>query len=36
VETRTRMMVVAANNVAAFFEGRTPPGALNKTELGLK
>jgi glyoxylate reductase len=36
VETRTRMMVVAANNVAAFFEGRTPPSALNKTELGLK
>ena len=36
VETRTRMMVVAANNVAAFFEGRTPPNALNKDELGLK
>ena len=36
VETRTRMMVVAANNVAAFFEGRTPPNALNKDALGLK
>jgi glyoxylate reductase len=36
VETRTRMMVVAANNVAALFEGRTPPNALNKTELGLQ
>jgi glyoxylate reductase len=36
VETRTRMMVVAAGNAAAFFEGRTPPGALNKVELGLK
>lgn len=36
VETRTRMMVVAANNVAAFFEGRTPPNALNRDALGLK
>ncbi len=36
VETRTRMMVVAANNVAAFFEGRTPPNALNKDALGLR
>jgi glyoxylate reductase len=36
VETRTRMMVVAANNVAAFFEGKTPPNALNKEQLGLK
>jgi glyoxylate reductase len=36
VETRTRMMVVAANNVAAFFEGRTPANALNKDQLGLK
>jgi glyoxylate reductase len=36
VETRTRMMVVAAKNVAAFFEGFTPPNALNKNELGLK
>jgi glyoxylate reductase len=36
VETRTRMMVVAANNVAAFFEGRTPPNALNASQLGLK
>jgi glyoxylate reductase len=36
VETRTRMMVVAASNVAAFFEGRTPPNALNKNELGLR
>jgi glyoxylate reductase len=36
VETRTRMMVVSAEQVAAFFEGRTPPYALNRTELGLK
>jgi glyoxylate reductase len=36
VETRTRMMVVAANNVAAFFEGRTPPSALNGDALRLK
>jgi glyoxylate reductase len=36
VETRTRMMVVAATNVAAFFEGRTPPNALNKDALGLR
>jgi glyoxylate reductase len=36
VETRTRMMVVAADNVAAFFEGRTPPSAINKDALGLK
>ena len=36
VETRTRMMVLAAQNVAAFFDGRTPPNALNKDALGLK
>jgi glyoxylate reductase len=36
VETRTRMMVVAADNVAAFFAGRTPPSAINKDALGLK
>ena len=36
VETRTRMMVLAAQNVAAFFDGRTPPKALNKDALGLK
>jgi glyoxylate reductase len=36
VETRTRMMVVSAEQVAAFFEGRTPPHALNREELGLK
>jgi glyoxylate reductase len=35
VETRTRMMVVAATNVAAFFAGRTPPNALNQDAVGL-
>jgi hypothetical protein len=30
------MMVVSAEQVAAFFEGRTPPFALNRAELGLK
>jgi glyoxylate reductase len=36
VETRTRMMVVSAEQVAALFEGRMPPYALNRAELGLK
>jgi glyoxylate reductase len=36
VETRTRMMVVAAQNVAAAVEGRTPPNALNKDALGAR
>jgi glyoxylate reductase len=36
VETRTRMMVVAAQNVAAGVEGRTPPNALNKDALGAR
>jgi glyoxylate reductase len=29
VETRTKMAVMAANNVAAFFQGKKPPNALN-------
>ncbi|HYL46951.1 MAG TPA: D-glycerate dehydrogenase [Candidatus Limnocylindrales bacterium] len=36
VETRTKMAVMAANNLAAFFEGRRPPNALNGDALGLK
>ena len=36
VDTRTKMAVMAANNVVAFFEGRRPPNALNADVLGLK
>jgi glyoxylate reductase len=36
VETRTKMAVMAANNLVAFFEGRRPPNALNGDALGLK
>jgi lactate dehydrogenase-like 2-hydroxyacid dehydrogenase len=35
LETRTKMAVVAANNVVAFFEGRRPPNPLNADALGL-
>jgi glyoxylate reductase len=36
VDTRTKMAVMAANNVVAFFEGRRPPNAINAGALGLK
>ena len=36
VETRTKMAVMAANNVAAHFKGQRPPNALNADALGLK
>lgn len=36
VDTRTRMAVMAANNVVAMFEGRRPPNALNADALELK
>ena len=36
LETRTKMAVMAANNLVAFFEGRRPPNALNADALGLK
>jgi glyoxylate reductase len=36
VETRTRMMVMAATDVAAGVAGRTPPNALNKDALGAR
>ena len=36
IETRTKMAVMAANNVATFFEGRRPPNAINADALGLK
>jgi glyoxylate reductase len=36
VETRTKMAVMAANNVVALFEGRRPPNAINADALGLK
>jgi glyoxylate reductase len=35
LETRTRMAVVASQNVVAFFEGRRPPNPLNADALGL-
>lgn len=36
VDTRTKMAVMAANNVVAFFQGKRPPNALNADALGLK
>ena len=36
IDTRTKMAVMAANNVAALFEGHRPPNALNADALGLK
>jgi lactate dehydrogenase-like 2-hydroxyacid dehydrogenase len=36
LDTRTKMAVMAAENVVALFEGRRPPNALNADELGLK
>jgi glyoxylate reductase len=36
IETRTKMAVMAANNVVACFEGKRPPNALNADGLGLK
>jgi glyoxylate reductase len=36
IETRTKMAVMAADNVVALFEGRRPPNALNADALGLK
>ena len=36
VETRTKMAVMAANNLAVFFDGRRPPNAINGDALGLK
>jgi glyoxylate reductase len=36
IDTRTKMAVMAANNVAALFEGRRPPNALNADALNLK
>lgn len=36
VETRTKMAVMAAENVVAFFDGRQPPNALNPEVLEMK
>jgi glyoxylate reductase len=36
VETRTKMAVMAANNVVALFEGRLPPNAINADTLGMR
>jgi glyoxylate reductase len=36
VETRTKMTVMTANNLVAFFEGKRPPNALNADALDLK
>ena len=36
VETRTKMAVMAANNLVACFDGKRPPNALNADALGLK
>ncbi|MFZ3214590.1 MAG: D-glycerate dehydrogenase [Candidatus Acidiferrales bacterium] len=36
LETRTKMAVMAANNVAAVFAGQRPPNALNGDALGLR
>jgi glyoxylate reductase len=35
IETRTKMAVMAATNVASLFEGRRPPNALNAHLLGM-
>jgi glyoxylate reductase len=34
IDTRTKMAVMAANNAAAFFDGRRPPNALNPEVFG--
>ena len=36
VDTRTKMAVMAADNVVAYFQGKRPPNALNADALGLK
>jgi glyoxylate reductase len=36
VETRTKMAVMAAENVVALFEGRCPPNALNREALEVR
>jgi len=36
VDTRTKMAVMAANNLVALLEGKRPPNALNADALGLK
>ena len=36
LDTRTKMAVMAANNVVALFEGRHPPNAVNADALGMK
>lgn len=36
VDTRTKMSLMAANNVLACFQGKRPPNALNADALGLK
>jgi lactate dehydrogenase-like 2-hydroxyacid dehydrogenase len=36
VDTRTRMAVMAADNLVAYFQGKRPPNALNADALGLK
>jgi len=36
IETRTKMAVMAANNVVVCFEGKRPPNALNADALGLR
>ena len=36
VDTRTKMAVMAVNNVVALFDGKRPPNALNADALELK
>ena len=36
VDTRTKMSVMAANNVVALFQGKRPPNALNADALGTR
>ncbi len=36
IDTRTKMAVIAANNVVALFQGKRPPNALNPEVLELK
>ena len=36
IDTRTKMAVMAANNVVAHFQGKRPPNALNADALGLQ